>query len=61
MDNQSVLYVSDFKRDDVRRYGLHDPREGLIVAGGNRQGSAFIQLNMVPEIFFLMMIRTVPS
>ena len=51
MDKQGVLYVSDFERDDVRQYGPHDPREGAIVAGGNRQGSAFNQLNCPRNIF----------
>ena len=50
-DNQGSLYVSDFEKHEVRRYGSSDRREGVIVAGGNGPGSALHQLKCPRNVF----------
>lgn len=51
MDDEGTLYVSDFEKHEVRRYGSKDPRDGVIVAGGNGQGAALNQLHCPRQIF----------
>jgi sugar lactone lactonase YvrE len=43
MDNNGYLYVSDWSKDEVRRWRIGD-RCGTIVAGGNGQGDHLNQL-----------------
>lgn len=50
MDDEGSLYVSDYERHVVRRYE-QDNLSGVIVAGGNGQGSALNQLNSPRHIF----------
>ncbi|CAF2984763.1 unnamed protein product [Rotaria sp. Silwood2] len=50
MDDQRYLYVSDEKRDEVRRYQIGD-KNGIIVAGGNGKGANLNQLNLPTYIF----------
>ncbi|CAF3436870.1 unnamed protein product, partial [Rotaria socialis] len=45
MDEQRYLYVSDWKKDEVRRYQL-DEKNYTLVAGGNGTGNGLSQLNM---------------
>ena len=49
-DDEGSLYVSDYKRHEVRRYARGD-RTGVVVAGGNGQGAASNQLNGPRNIF----------
>ena len=51
MDNEGSLYVSDWDKHEVRRYGRGDGREGVIVAGGHGKGAALNQLSTPPQIF----------
>ncbi|CAF1608760.1 unnamed protein product, partial [Rotaria magnacalcarata] len=51
MDEQRYLYVSDWKKHEVRRYQLGE-NIGTLVAGGNGQGDRLNQLNM-PEYLFV--------
>ena len=51
MDDEGSLYASNWKKDEVRRYGLGDGREGVIVAGGNGRGAALDQLYRPRHIF----------
>ena len=51
LDNEGSLYVSDYGKHEVRRYGPGDGRKGVIVAGGNGQGSALNQLDSPRNIF----------
>ncbi|CAF5168491.1 unnamed protein product, partial [Rotaria magnacalcarata] len=44
MDEQRYLYVSDWKNNEVRRYQGCD-KIGILVAGGNGQGTGLNQLN----------------
>ncbi|CAF2082469.1 unnamed protein product [Rotaria magnacalcarata] len=44
MDDQQVLYVSDWDNSEVRRYQLGE-KNGTIVAGGNGKGEQLNQLN----------------
>ncbi|CAF1550693.1 unnamed protein product [Rotaria sp. Silwood1] len=50
MDDQRYLYVSDWKKHEVRRYHIGD-QNGIIMAGGNGKGAGFNQLNLSPDIF----------
>ncbi|CAF1353321.1 unnamed protein product [Rotaria sp. Silwood1] len=50
MDDQRYLYVSDCKKDEVRRYQIGD-KNGTIVAGGNGKGAYLNQLNSPTYIF----------
>ncbi|CAF4235574.1 unnamed protein product [Rotaria socialis] len=43
MDDQRYLYVSDYRKFEVRRYGLGD-KNGILVAGGNGGGIDLGQL-----------------
>ena len=51
MDDEGTLYVSDFEKHEVRRYGRRDPKDGVIVAGGNGQGAALNQLHCPRQLF----------
>ncbi|CAF4712000.1 unnamed protein product, partial [Rotaria socialis] len=44
MDSQRNLYVSDYRKDEVRRYQLGE-KNGTLVAGGNSKGDELNQLN----------------
>ncbi|CAF0753935.1 unnamed protein product, partial [Adineta steineri] len=50
MDNNGDLYVSDTKKNEVRRWKQGE-REGTIVAGGNGKGNHLNQLNCPTYIF----------
>ncbi|CAF1396320.1 unnamed protein product [Adineta steineri] len=50
MDKNGDLYVSDYMKNEVRRWKQGD-REGTIVAGGNGQGNHLNQLNFPTYIF----------
>ncbi|CAF1652748.1 unnamed protein product [Rotaria magnacalcarata] len=51
MDEQRYLYVSDYEKNEVRRYQLGE-KNGTLVAGGNDQGDGLNQLN-VPRYLFV--------
>ncbi|CAF1408975.1 unnamed protein product [Rotaria sordida] len=50
MDDQRYLYISDYIKDEVRRYQIGD-KNGTIVAGGNGEGASLNQLNFPTYIF----------
>ena len=50
MDEQGFLYVSDWSRNEVRRWRVGDS-QGTLVAGGNGCGSRLNQLNGPRQIF----------
>ncbi|CAF4576856.1 unnamed protein product [Rotaria sp. Silwood2] len=50
MDNQRYLYISDYKKHEVRRYQIGD-KNGTLVAGGNGEGAGLNQLNYPVYIF----------
>ncbi|CAF1312680.1 unnamed protein product, partial [Rotaria magnacalcarata] len=50
MDEQRYLYVSDWKKHEVRRYQLGE-KNGTLVAGGNGQGGGLNQLNKPRYLF----------
>ncbi|CAM6005293.1 unnamed protein product [Sphagnum balticum] len=50
MDNNGYLYVSDYEKNEVRRWRIGDDR-GTIVAGGNGAGDHLHQLNSPRYIF----------
>ena len=45
MDKNGSLYVSDYKKDEVRRWKRGEKDKGTIVAGGNGKGHHLNQLN----------------
>ncbi|CAF4197779.1 unnamed protein product, partial [Adineta steineri] len=52
MDKSGFLYVSDYKKNEVRRWKMGEyNNEGIIVAGGNGQGNQLNQLNCPGFIF----------
>ena len=51
MDDEGSLYVSDCERNEVRRYGREDRRQGVVVAGGHGRGAALNQLDDPQQIF----------
>ncbi|CAF3675343.1 unnamed protein product, partial [Rotaria socialis] len=57
MDDQRYVYVSDWKKHEVRRYQLGE-KNGTLVAGGNGQGDGLNQLNE-PEYLFVDRQQTV--
>ncbi|CAF1492177.1 unnamed protein product, partial [Rotaria sp. Silwood1] len=57
MDDQRYLYVSDYKKHEVRRHQIGD-KNGIIVAGGNGKGARLNQLNF-PTYIFLDQQQTV--
>ena len=50
MDDEGFLYVSDYEKGEVRRYGEGDVM-GIVVAGGNGDGDRLNQLNHPRHIF----------
>ena len=50
IDHQRYLYVSDWNNDEVRRYTIGD-KNGIVVAGGNREGNQLNQLNEPTFLF----------
>ncbi|CAF1214591.1 unnamed protein product [Adineta steineri] len=50
MDDNGDLYVSDYEKDEVRRWTKGEPN-GILVAGGNGKGSHLNQLNYPSYIF----------
>ncbi|CAF1343261.1 unnamed protein product [Rotaria sp. Silwood1] len=50
MDSQRYIYVSDYKKHEVRRYQIGD-KNGIIVAGGNGKGAGLNQLDWPTYIF----------
>ena len=50
MDHQRYLYISDFGKNEVRRYTIGD-KNGIVVAGGNGQGNQLNQLNYPTYLF----------
>ncbi|CAF5022634.1 unnamed protein product, partial [Rotaria sp. Silwood1] len=50
MDDQRYLYISDYGKEEVRRYQIGD-NNGIIVAGGNGYGTGLNQLNHPTYIF----------
>ncbi|CAF0985232.1 unnamed protein product [Adineta steineri] len=52
MDKNGFVYVSDYKKDEVRRWKMGEyNNEGIVVAGGNGQGNQLNQLNSPTFIF----------
>ncbi|CAF1554145.1 unnamed protein product [Adineta steineri] len=52
MDKNRFLYVSDYKKNEVRRWKMEEYKnEGIVVAGGNGQGNKFNQLYSPGFIF----------
>jgi sugar lactone lactonase YvrE len=50
MDNNGHLYISDYKKDEIRRWKMNDTC-GTLVAGGNGKGSRLNQLDCPTFIF----------
>lgn len=50
MDDQRCLYVTDNIKHEVRQYRM-GYKNGIVVAGGNGQGSGFNELNFPTCIF----------
>ncbi|CAM4942996.1 unnamed protein product [Rotaria socialis] len=50
MDHHRYLYVSDYKKHEVRRYQIGD-KNGTLVAGGNGKGVGLNQLNFPSYLF----------
>jgi sugar lactone lactonase YvrE len=50
MDNNGDLYVSDWQKNEVKRWKIGD-KNGTIVAGGNRKGNNLNQLDGPTYIF----------
>ncbi|CAF4051194.1 unnamed protein product [Adineta steineri] len=52
MDKQGFLYVSNWRKNEVRRWKIGEyDNEGIVVAGGNAKGYQFSQLNFPTFIF----------
>ncbi|CAF1167326.1 unnamed protein product [Adineta steineri] len=51
MDKHGLLYVSDYKKNEVRRWKVGEYNEGIVVAGGNGKGDQLNQLNFPACIF----------
>ncbi|CAF1332260.1 unnamed protein product [Adineta steineri] len=51
MDKYEFLYVSDSKKNEVRRWKMSEYNKGIIVAGGNGKGYKLNQLNSPTFIF----------
>ncbi|CAF1362744.1 unnamed protein product [Adineta steineri] len=51
MDKHGFLYVSDFRKNEVRRWKMGKYNEGMVVAGGNKQGNQLNQLNLPTFMF----------
>ncbi|CAF0975131.1 unnamed protein product [Adineta steineri] len=51
MDKNEFLYVSDWKKNEVRRWKIEENNVGIIVASGNEEGDQLNQLNYPGFIF----------
>ncbi|CAF0890073.1 unnamed protein product [Adineta steineri] len=51
MDKNGFLYVSDWKKNEVRRWKMGEYNEGIVVAGGNGEGDQLNQLDFPTYIF----------
>ena len=51
IDDEGSLYVSDWEKNQVCRYGRGGRREGVTVAGGNDQGAGLNQLDRPRHLF----------
>ncbi|CAF1148421.1 unnamed protein product [Rotaria sp. Silwood1] len=51
MDEQRYLYISDYRKHEVRRYQIGGDKNGTLVAGGNGEGDGLNQLNKPRYIF----------
>ncbi|CAF1521649.1 unnamed protein product [Adineta steineri] len=51
MDKHGLLYVSDWKKNEVRQWKMGEYSEGTVVAGGNGKGDQLNQLNFPAYIF----------
>ncbi|CAF1276618.1 unnamed protein product [Adineta steineri] len=51
VDKYGFLYVSDYKKNEVRRWKMGEYNEGIVVAGGNGRGRQLNQLNIPTFIF----------
>ncbi|CAF1476839.1 unnamed protein product [Adineta steineri] len=51
MGKSGFLYVSDWKKDEVRRWKIGEYNEGIVVAGENGRGNQLNQLNNPTYIF----------
>ncbi|CAF1384465.1 unnamed protein product [Adineta steineri] len=51
MDKHGFLYVSNWAKNEVRRWKMGEYDKGIIVAGGNGQGDQLYQLNSPTYIF----------
>lgn len=51
MDNNGDIYVSDYEKDEVRRWKRGGETQGIIVAGGNRWGNQLNQLHFPTYLF----------
>ena len=51
MDGQGSLYVSDFGKNEVRRYDKDGDKNGTVVAGGHGEGANLNQLNFPTFLF----------
>ncbi|CAF0877746.1 unnamed protein product [Adineta steineri] len=51
MDKYGFLYVSDYEKNEVRRWKMGEYNEGIVVAGGNGRGDQLNQLNYPTFIF----------
>ncbi|CAF3663787.1 unnamed protein product [Adineta steineri] len=51
MDKHGFLYVSDYKKNEVRRWKMGEYDEGIVVAGGYGVGNKLNQLNKPTFIF----------
>ncbi|CAF1325952.1 unnamed protein product [Adineta steineri] len=51
MDKHGCLYVSDQGKNEVRRWKIGEYIEGMVVAGGNKQGDQLNQLSYPDFIF----------
>lgn len=46
MDNQGYLYFSDTEHHEIKRYLMGNMKQWEVVAGGNKQGNGYHQLNL---------------
>ncbi|CAF1119062.1 unnamed protein product [Adineta steineri] len=51
IDKNGYIYVSDSWKHEVRRWKMGEYNEGIVVAGGNREGNRLDQLNRPNFIF----------
>ncbi|CAF1417014.1 unnamed protein product [Adineta steineri] len=51
MDKHGFLYVSNYKKNEVKRWEMGEYNEGIVVAGGNGCGSQLNQLSCPTFIF----------